>query len=96
MTYALDHPTHPPLDEATARAHAADLRDLAAQHGITNLRFASAGRLLGHLDNDRDSVDVARFELSAEERLRRSFFLISDRVLTNPRVNPDLITASPL
>ncbi|HEX3816284.1 MAG TPA: hypothetical protein VHX59_25875 [Mycobacteriales bacterium] len=54
LTHALDYPAHPPLDEATARAHAAELRALAAAHGITNLRFASTGRLLGHLEPDRD------------------------------------------
>jgi len=96
MTYALDHPAHPPLDETTARAHATELRDLAAQHGITNLRFASTGRLLGHIDSDHDAIDVASFELAAEELLRRSFFLISDGVLTKPGVSPDLPSAAPL
>jgi hypothetical protein len=96
MTHALDYPAHPPLDEATARSHAAELRALAAAHGITNLRFASTGRLLGHLEPDRDMDDMADFELSAEARLGRSFFLISDRVLSKPGVNPDLSAATRL
>jgi len=96
MSIPLDHPAPPPLDEATARAHAAELRALAARHGITNLRFASDGRLLGHLEPDRDLADTADFEIAGEARFQRSFFLISDRVLRKPRVSPDLLTATPL
>jgi len=96
MSIPLDHPAPPPLDEATARAHAAELRALAARHGITNLRFASDGRLLGHLEADRDDDDMADFDLSVEALLDRSLFLISDRVLSKPRVSPDLLTATPL
>ncbi|MGH3772156.1 MAG: NACHT domain-containing protein, partial [Pseudonocardiaceae bacterium] len=47
------------------RARARELRTLAADYGITDLRFASIGRLVGHVAQDRDSVDVADFDLAA-------------------------------
>jgi hypothetical protein len=96
VTYLLDHPTYPPLDEATARAHAAELRELAAAHGVSNLRFVSTGHLLGHIEPGYEVGEDADFEIEAEERLRRSFFLITDGALRNPGVSPELLNATPL
>ncbi|NDL57918.1 hypothetical protein [Phytoactinopolyspora mesophila] len=86
----------PLLDEATARARSDELAELAAGYGITNLRFASPGRLLGHVAPDRDLMDVAAFELAAVELLRAEVRLYSDGVLAKPHVSPDLLSARPL
>ncbi|MGH3501378.1 MAG: hypothetical protein ACRDQA_10900 [Nocardioidaceae bacterium] len=86
----------PLLDEATATAHADDLAALAAEHGITNLRFAAPGRLVGHVAADRDLMDVAAFEMAAVERLRAELHLYSDGVFGKPHVSPDLLSARPL
>lgn len=86
----------PPLDEATARARAAELSELATEHGITDLRFASPGRLLGHVAADRDLMDVAAFEIAAVELLHAQVRLYSDGVLGKPHVSPDLLAARPL
>ena len=36
-------------DEALVRSHAPELAQLAAEHGISDMRFASTGRLIGPL-----------------------------------------------
>ena len=46
-------------DEALVRSHGPELALLAAEHGISDLRFASTGRLIGHVADDRDMFDVA-------------------------------------
>jgi hypothetical protein len=99
MTYALvdyETPALPPLDEATARALSDRLYALAAEHGISQLRFASSGRLVGHIAEDRDSIDTAAFEVAVQDTLGYSAGLFSDRVLSKPRVSPDLVAARPL
>ena len=89
-------PSLPPVDEATVRAHAGELQALAARHGISGLRFASAGRLVGHLAADRDAFDVADFELAAAGVVGAEVRLYSDRVLSKPNISPDLVAAQPL
>ena len=89
-------PEWPLLDEATARSHAPELAELAVEHGITNLRFASPGRLLGHVAADRDLMDVAAFELAAVALLHAEVRLYSDGVLKKTHVSPDLLSARPL
>jgi hypothetical protein len=88
-------PALPPLDEATARRHAADLRALAAEHGITNLRFASPGRLVGTAGSD-ETYDPDEFELAVIDRLHVEVTFIADRVLSKPGVSGDLLTATAL
>jgi hypothetical protein len=78
------------------RTHADQLRALAARHGITGLRFASPGRLVGHLAEDRDAFDVADFELAVIDLLGTEVRLYSDRVLGKRNVSPDLAAARPL
>jgi hypothetical protein len=63
-------PELPLADEARVRAHAGDLRELGRRHGVTNLRFASPGRLLGHVADDKDMFDMIDFGLEASELLR--------------------------
>lgn len=88
-------PLLPPLDEAMARKHALELRTLAAEHGISNLRFASPGRLVGTAGDD-DEYEPEDFELAVINRLHVDVMLIADRVLSNPGVSPDLLTATSL
>ncbi|MGH8984590.1 MAG: hypothetical protein ACRDY6_12050 [Acidimicrobiia bacterium] len=86
----------PKADRALVTAHVSALRDLAAQHGITKLRFASPGRLVGHVAGDRDALDISAFELGAAGLLGAELLLYSDAVLAKPNVSPDLVSAEPL
>lgn len=97
MSMTVHHPETewPLLDEATAREHAAELRALAAEHGITNLRFASPGRLVGTAGDDEE-YEPFEFELEVIRRLHVEVMLIADRVLSKPGVSGDLLTAAPL
>ena len=85
----------PGADEQLVRAHAAELAELAAVHGIHELRFASAGRLLGRVDHDRDLLDMAEFA-AAEQLLGAPVLLLSDAVLAKPNVSADLVHARAL
>ena len=76
------------------RAHAARLADLAKRHGIYELRFASAGRLVGRVDDNRDLLDVAAFEVEAEQLLGATVQLLSGAVVNKPNVSEDLIHAA--
>lgn len=93
---AVEPPLLPPADEATVRGRVDELRGLAAQHGISELRFASPGRLVGHVAEDRDALDTADFEIAARALLGAEIGLFSDRVLGKPRVSPDLLAAQPV
>jgi len=86
----------PPADEATVRRRGEELRALAAHHGISELRFASPGRLVGHVAEDKDALDTADFEIAARALLGAEVGLFSDRVLGKPNVSPDLIAAQPV
>jgi hypothetical protein len=86
----------PPASEAAVRAYGEELQALAAEHGIADLRFASAGRLVGHVAEDRDTFDVIDFEIAAMELLAAEVMLFSDGVLGNRNVSPDLVAATPL
>jgi hypothetical protein len=87
----------PPLaEERLVRAHAGELRDLATRYGIAELRFASAGRLVGRVPADKDLLDVAAFDVEATDLLGASVMLFSDAVLSKENVSPDLVAASPL
>lgn len=81
-------------DEPLVRAHAARLADLAKRHGIYELRFASAGRLVGRVDDNRDLLDVAAFEVEAEQLLGATVQLLSGAVVNKPNVSEDLIHAA--
>jgi hypothetical protein len=96
MSSAAVEPLLPPADETVLRAHADELRALAARYGISDLRFASAGKLVGHVAEDRDAFDVADFEVAAVELLGAELRLYSDRVLGNRNVSRDLVAARPL
>lgn len=80
-------------DEGLVRAYARELKALAAEHGIRDLRFASAGRLLGRVDLDRDALDMAEFVAAAERLLGQEVSLFSEAVLAKPNVSTDLLHA---
>ena len=78
------------------RSHAARLVELAARHGITDLAFASPGRLRGHVADDRDLFDMFEFQRAATDVLGAEITLYSDGALPNEHVSPDLAAATPL
>lgn len=82
--------------EAALRANAAALRSLATDHGISQLRIAGAGLLVGHIGENRDLFDVAAFETAAHEVLGAEVDLYSDGVLDHDNVSPELLAATPL
>lgn len=90
---ALESSLLPPAGEATVRSHRDELWALAARHGISKLRFASPGRLVGHVAEDRDALDTADFEIAARALLGAEVGLFSDRVLGKPNASPDLTSA---
>lgn len=96
MSTTSAEPDLPPADEALVRAHAGELAELAARHGITQLRYASPGRLVGRVAGDKDLYDVAGFDADAGDLLGASVMLFSDAVLSKPRVSLDLVAARPL
>ncbi|MBN9609217.1 MAG: hypothetical protein BGO26_03875 [Actinobacteria bacterium 69-20] len=97
MSRALVEPPAPPLlDEQTARENADALRRIAAKYGISALRFAALGRLVGRVDDDRGMGDLADFQLAVEQLLGRYVDVFADRVLDNPNVSADLVAATAL
>ncbi len=86
----------PVATEAALRSYAETLRSLALAHGITELRVAGPGRLVGHIGEDRDLFDVAAFETAAADLLGAQVELYSDGVLDHDNVSPDLLAATPL
>jgi hypothetical protein len=91
-----DTPHLPPATEQQVRSHAAEMVQIAAQHGITDLAFASPGRLRGHVADDRDLFDMFEFQRAATDLLGAEVTLYSDGALRNEFVSPDLAAATPL
>jgi hypothetical protein len=89
-------PHLPPATEQQVRSHAAEMVQIAAQHGITDLAFASPGRLRGHVADDRDLFDMFEFQRAATDLLGAEVTLYSDGALRNEFVSPDLAAATPL
>lgn len=96
MSQSVSEQNLPLATEQQVRAHAAQLIDLAARHGITDLAFASPGRLRGHVANDRDLFDMFEFQRAATELLGAEVAVYSDGALANDNVSADLATATPL
>lgn len=83
-------------DEVTVRAYALQLKHLGETFGVHRLRFASPGRLVGHLNDDRDALDAVAFEAAAAELIGAPVGLYSDGVLSKPNVSADLVQARAL
>jgi hypothetical protein len=97
VSQPLAEPPHlPPATEQQVRSHAAQLVTLAARHGITQLAYASPGRLRGHVAADRDLFDMFEFQRAAATLVGADIALYSDGVLGNDHVSPDLATATAL
>jgi hypothetical protein len=85
-------PPHlPPATEQQVRSHASVLVGLAAEHGITGLAFASPGRLIGHVAEDRDLFDMFEFQRAAADLLGAEVTVYSDGALRNDHVSADLV-----
>jgi len=97
VSQPLAEPPHlPPATEQQVRTHARELVNLAARHGITDLAFASPGRLRGHVADDRDLFDMFEFQRAAASLLGAEITLYSDGALNNAHVSSDLAAAAPL
>lgn len=97
VSQPLAEPPHlPPVTEQQVRFHARQLISLAARHGISDLAFASPGRLRGHVAGDRDLFDMFEFQRAATGLLGAEIALYSDGVLNNEHVSPDLAAAASL
>lgn len=92
----IEPPQLPPATETQVRAHADRLVELAAKHGITQLAFASAGRLRGHVDDDHDLFNMFEFQRAAADLVGAEVTVFSDGALSNDNVSPDLRAASAL
>jgi hypothetical protein len=86
----------PLADEALVRTRWDQLRALATEHGVTDLRYASPGRLVGHVSQDKDLFDMVEFGLAATDLLAARVSMFSDAVLDHPHVSKDLEDARPL
>lgn len=97
MSQALiEPPKLPPATEEQVRSRAAELIELATRHGITELAFASPGRLRGRVDATHDLFDMFEFQRDATDLLGGEITLYSDGALGNDHVSPDLRAASAL
>lgn len=97
MTRAGVEPPHlPAATEGLIRRHAGELVRLAQEHGLTEIAFASAGRLRAHVADDRDLWDVFEFQRAAIELLGADLAVYSDGALSNNNVSPDLVNARSL
>ena len=97
VSQSLAEPLHlPPATEQQVRSHGAQLVELAARHGITDLAFAFPGRLRGHVADDRDLFDMFEFQRAATSLLGAEITVYSDGALRNDHVSTDLAAATPL
>ncbi|MEB3062613.1 hypothetical protein [[Mycobacterium] zoologicum] len=89
-------PPRLPASGAQVRAHASQLTELAARYGITELAFASAGKLRGRIDDEHDLFDMFEFQRAATDLIGADVVLFSVGALRNENVSPDLRSAAPL
>jgi hypothetical protein len=96
VSQPLAEPRHlPPATEQQVRSSARRLISLAARHGITDLAYASPGRLRGHVAGDSDLFDMFEFQRAVTSLLSAGIALYSDGALNNDHVSPDLAAAAP-
>ena len=96
MSATADQPELPLASEALVSTHAKRFAELGERSGITQLRFAAEGRLVGRVAEDRDMFDVVDFQLAVAQEFGVKITLVSDAVLGRERVSPDLVNARPL
>jgi hypothetical protein len=78
------------------RAHRERILELAAAHGMSNLRLSPDGRLLARLEPERTYMDLADFELAIEDATGLTVEVVPDGVLNNSGHPHDLDAARPL
>lgn len=88
-------PTSPAAAEVLQRRREVVLQ-LAAEHGLSNVRVAGTGRLLVSVAEDRTYVDLADFDAAVEEALGVAVESLPDGVLANVGHSLDLDSAQPL
>lgn len=76
--------------------NAATLHRLAAGYGISDLRFASPGRLIGHMHENRDLTDMGLFQRDVEDLLGKHVDFFTDGLIDKPGVSADLLAARSL
>lgn len=84
------------VDLAGLRAHAAQLRALASEHGLSHLRITPTGRLLVAVDDRADYFDIIDFAGRARRLLGHEVQVLPDGVLRNEYSSADLHAAQPL
>jgi 2-phospho-L-lactate guanylyltransferase (CobY/MobA/RfbA family) len=82
--------------ESQIRGAAAQLLALAERHGLSQVAFASPGRLRAQVDDDRDLADVFAFQREASDLVRARIDVFSDGALSNRHVSRDLVEAVPI
>jgi hypothetical protein len=82
--------------ESQIRGAAAQLLALAERHGLSQVAFASPGRLRAHVDDDRDLADVVAFQREVSALVRARIDVFSDGALRNRHVSRDLVEAVPI
>lgn len=75
-----------PAPEALLDRFAAVLGDLAARHGLSNLRHGGPGTVVADVEHGRTLTDLAMFELEAESLIGHEVFVISSDAPAAPRL----------
>lgn len=86
----------PEADEAFVRAHREELLALAADMGITDVKVASTGRLVGTVTANTVPLGVYAFSADASSMLERIIRMHASRVVTPESASVDLKEATPL
>jgi hypothetical protein len=84
------------VDIQDLRRHRDVVLRLARQHGLTNIRISTTGRLLVSVANNRTYVDVANFDAAVEESVGVVVDSIPDGVLAQGSHPEDLDDVTPL
>ncbi len=83
-------------DAQALRRHRQAVLQLAAQHGLSQIRVTPSGRLLLSVAENRTYVDIANFDASVEEAVGVAVESVPDGVLKNEGRSEDLDQATPL
>lgn len=83
-----------PAPEELLDRYGAVLADLAAGHGLTNLRHGGLGVVVADVEPGRTLGDLARFEIEAEVLLGAECALVSSDAPVAPRLTGPPLRAS--
>ncbi len=86
----------PDADEAIIRAHREELLAIAAELGITDLKYASGNRLVGTPRPNDPNSSTYIFRTKARLALGYRIRLYADYIAADPRTGEDLRQATPL